>query len=238
MPATATITTYNDFEARQRARASEVDQNFLNHRGHVIPINTDTASASNNTHDLGATDHQWRSAYLQNAPYVGGTQLNKIPIGAVYDGSVPPSPVDDIGSLGRVGFQTDVDTDVVFDFSVPPQYRVGQRMSLNIRGYPETTGSCVFYSTTHLHRVDSTNITGSSTPAAVLTGTATLANSVAGLFVEDTSLKLTDASGLINGTTVTVGDILSVRLQRKATATGDTNTGKWFLTNMFVDLNL
>ena len=239
MPATATITTYHDFEALQRARASEVDYNLANHRGHVIPINTDTASSSNNTHDLGATDHQWRSAYLQNPPYVGGVQLNKIEIGNVYGGSVPPYDVAPVGNLGRVGFLGDLDTDVRFEFLVPPQYRVGQRISLNMKGYPETTGSAVFYSTTHLYRQSLTSIVGTSTPSIVLTGTATIANSISGVFLEDTALKLTDANGLINGTTVTVGDVLSVQLKRAAvSATGDTNTGLWYLTNLSVDLNL
>lgn len=237
MPATSTVTAYHDFAARQRAKASEVDYNFANHRGHVIPINTDTASSSNNTHDLGATDHQFRNAYLQNTPYVNGVQLNRFEILDIYDGSVMTELVDPIGELGRIAFPYDRDTDVRFQFVVPPQYRAGQRIALAMRGYPETTGSAVFYSTTRLHQINSANITSSSTPASVLTGTATLANAVAGLFVEDSSLKLTDASGLINGSTVSVGDVLTVQLKRATSATGDTNTGKWYAVGLYVDLN-
>lgn len=64
MPSSATVTTYYTFSANTKARASQVNANFSNHRGHNIPINTNTATASDNTHDLGASDHYWRSAYL------------------------------------------------------------------------------------------------------------------------------------------------------------------------------
>lgn len=64
MPSTATITSYFTFSAPSRARATQVNNNFMNHRGHLIPINTDTATASNNTHDIGSTDHLYRNAYL------------------------------------------------------------------------------------------------------------------------------------------------------------------------------
>lgn len=239
MPETATITSYYSFSAGTRAKSSQVNANLLNHRGHVIPIDPNTATAANNTYDVGSSDHQWRDGYFQNTPKVNNVQLNKFEIRNLYDGTSPPSIVEMVGALGRIGFSADLDQDVFFDFVVPPQYRVGQRISLNLKGYPETTGSCVFYSTAYLYRTGTTTITGSSTPAAVLTGTATIANAAAGLFQEDTQLKLTDSGGLINGATVSVGDVIAVQLKRPGlSAVGDTNTGKWFLTNLTVDLNL
>ena len=65
MPSTATITSFYSFSAGNVIRSSEVNTNFSNFRGHLLPINTDTATASNREHDLGASDHAWRKFYLQ-----------------------------------------------------------------------------------------------------------------------------------------------------------------------------
>jgi hypothetical protein len=237
MPSSATITGYNTFTGRTRAKATEVNANFQNHRGHNVPINTDTATASDNTHDLGASDHRWREAYLGNFPKVNGNAF-RMNISAVFDGTVPCDIVSPIGQLGRVAFPTSRDTDVRFDFMVPSAFTPGNRVGLVLQGYPETTGSTVFQATARLHKSASTNITASSTPAASVTNTLTMANAVAGLFTEDATLKLTDSSGLINGITVTVGDVISVGIKRSAvSATGDTNTGYWFMTGLQIDFD-
>jgi hypothetical protein len=235
MPSSATNTTFYDFVPRAKAKSSEVDHNFAVFRGHSIPINPDTQTSSDNLHDLGASDHRWRRIYLGEPPYVNGSQLGKIPIPVVLDGSTPPSVIQPQDDLARIGFPGDADSDVRFQFVVPSEYKPGNRIALTLRGYPEATGSAIFHSIARLYRMSITS--GVSVPAAVLTGTATFGNSTAGLFFEDSSLKLTDASGLINGTTVTVGQIISVNLKRAATATGDTNTGNIFLTDAIVDLN-
>ena len=59
-----TITTYPTFAQNTPARASEMNDVLGNHRGNLLPINTDTASASNLTHNLGATDHRWLNGYI------------------------------------------------------------------------------------------------------------------------------------------------------------------------------
>lgn len=237
MPETATVTTYYDFSGGRRAVADQVDANLANHRGHVIPIDPNTAAAAHNTYDLGSTEYQWRRAYLRDAPYIAGIQTNRFEIEDVYDGSVATEIVDPVGDLERIAFPADRDTDVRFQFVVPPLYTPGNRIALALRGYPETTGSAVFYSTSRLHSMSLTSIVGTSTPAAVLTGTATIANASAGLVQNDSSLKLTDANGLINGVTVTVGDLITVGLKRATSALGDTNTGRWFAVGLSVDLN-
>lgn len=58
-----TITEYNVFSANTLIRSARVNTNFANYRGDIIPINTDTATASDNSHDLGVIDHQWRYIY-------------------------------------------------------------------------------------------------------------------------------------------------------------------------------
>lgn len=63
MPSSATITAFYTFNAFTKARAYELNANFGNFRGHLIPIDTANASATDQTHDLGATDHYWRALY-------------------------------------------------------------------------------------------------------------------------------------------------------------------------------
>lgn len=88
-----TITTYNVFAAGTKARASEVNQNFSNYRGTLIPISESNAEAEGNTHDLGTLEHQWRNLYLQNAPYVNGSQQVVTPTGVImpYAGTSAPA---------------------------------------------------------------------------------------------------------------------------------------------------
>ena len=68
-----TITAYNTFSPNTKARATEVNTNFSNHRGTLVPINANTASASDLTHDLGSADHKWRKLYVQDITYDGST---------------------------------------------------------------------------------------------------------------------------------------------------------------------
>jgi len=73
-----TITTYNVFVADTKARATEVNTNFSNYRGDLLPINTDTASASNNVHNIGSLDHVWNQAFItqiQLRPFTTGATL-------------------------------------------------------------------------------------------------------------------------------------------------------------------
>lgn len=88
-----TITVYNTFVAGTKARATEVNQNFDNYRGHLVPIEEDTAAASDGTHNLGAPDHEWKSLYLSENPYVSGVQMQVVPTSAIvpYSGSSVPS---------------------------------------------------------------------------------------------------------------------------------------------------
>lgn len=74
MPSTATITSTDvtTFVAGTKAKASQVNGNFTVSRGHLLPINTDTSSSSHQSHDLGASTHEWRTLYLTNQPVVAG----------------------------------------------------------------------------------------------------------------------------------------------------------------------
>jgi hypothetical protein len=66
MPSSATITAFHTFVADTRARASQANTNFSNFRGHIVPIEPLTATASDNAYDLGSDEHRWRAAYVNS----------------------------------------------------------------------------------------------------------------------------------------------------------------------------
>jgi len=88
-----TTTGFNTFGAGTKARATEVNQNFSNFRGDIIPINESTVTASDGVHNLGGPDHEWLNIYLTNNPYVSGVQIQPLPSGVVipYAGLSAPS---------------------------------------------------------------------------------------------------------------------------------------------------
>lgn len=63
MPSSATITSFYTFTANTRARATQVNGNFSVFRGHLLPIDPNTATAISNTYDLGSTEYYWRTVY-------------------------------------------------------------------------------------------------------------------------------------------------------------------------------
>lgn len=76
MPSSATIAS-TDFTYFSNSsgiiKSAEVMGNFNIFRGHFIPVNTDTSSSSDNTHDLGAVGHQWKDARIAGTIYKNGT---------------------------------------------------------------------------------------------------------------------------------------------------------------------
>jgi len=59
-----TITVYNTFVKNTAARATEVNTNFDNHRGTLVPINPLTAASTDLTHDLGHETKRWNVGFL------------------------------------------------------------------------------------------------------------------------------------------------------------------------------
>jgi hypothetical protein len=64
MPSSATITSFFTFVANTKAKASQANTNFSNFRGHIIPIEPLTATASDLSHDLGSDEHRWNVGYM------------------------------------------------------------------------------------------------------------------------------------------------------------------------------
>lgn len=237
MPSTATITSFVTMVAGTRARANHVNNNFDNFRGHLIPINTDTATASHQTHDLGSSDHQWRRIYVKEAPFVNGVQAGRFEIPIVLDGSEPVDAQEYDNYLDRTSFAPLRTTGVIFNFVVPSNYTPGNRISLALNGFCETvTSQFAMELGSALYKASLTSMMATA-PANVLTSTASISPALANVFFTNTSLRVTDSSGRINLLTVTAGDVISCYLKRRGEAVGDTNTGFYHLTNLEIDLN-
>lgn len=82
MPSSATVTAFYVFSAGTVIRSADVNSNFSNYRGHIIPIDPNTSTAATTmTYDLGSTEYSWRGAYFQYGVMYQNTA-----------GSIPASP--------------------------------------------------------------------------------------------------------------------------------------------------
>jgi microcystin-dependent protein len=66
MPVTKTLTAYNSFGSGGLIKSSELNNNFSNLRGHIIPIDGSAASSADNAYDLGDSSYRWANAYIRN----------------------------------------------------------------------------------------------------------------------------------------------------------------------------
>lgn len=234
-----TITAYHTFVGGTKARAAQVNTNFSNHRGHLMPIDPNTATAVTNTYDLGSAEYQWRNIYLKNPPVIGGANSNRFEIPVITGGNVPPADMFDVANVQRLGFMPDADMDVHFSFIVPAEYVSGNPISLEIRGFSDATGGSTFISTAHLYQNTTTSNIGLTAPAQAFTATSNVnMPSTTGLYFKNSTLRLTGAAGTLGSVLVASGDKIAVQLKRNGTATADTLTGAVFLTDVIVDLNL
>lgn len=248
MPATNTITSFYTFIAGTRARAIQVNTNFDNFRGNILPINTDTATASHQVHNLGSVDHQFLNIYLKNPPVVDG-QSPKLEIQVVENMDLTPTrPYQIAGQAGdggtqyphtfpRVSFSPGISNGVDFNFVVPSEYTPGSRMSLTLRGYCNTSPSSFQMEVGSALYKASITAMNATLPANVFTSTSNIQPTLSGIYFFDTSLRLTTSDGKINSLTVTAGDIIACYLMRKGSATADTNTSAFHMTNLVVELN-
>ena len=64
-----TITAFTTFVASTKAKAEQVNVNFSNFRGTLLPINETTITASDLAHDIGSEEHRWKDAYLSSIDF-------------------------------------------------------------------------------------------------------------------------------------------------------------------------
>lgn len=78
MPSSATITSFYSFSANTKARATQVNTNFSNYRGHIIAIDPNTSTAATSeTYDLGSTEYRWRTGYFREVDFKSNTSTGQ-----------------------------------------------------------------------------------------------------------------------------------------------------------------
>jgi len=66
MPSSATVTAFTTFISGTKARAEQVNANYDNFRGHIIPIDPTTVSGvSDFSYGLGGADYRWGPSYIE-----------------------------------------------------------------------------------------------------------------------------------------------------------------------------
>jgi len=68
-----TITQFFTFTAGTPARSSQVDTNFSNFRGDLIPVFPNSQGSSDLAHDLGQADHRWVDLWVDRIFMAGNT---------------------------------------------------------------------------------------------------------------------------------------------------------------------
>ena len=66
-----TITTFHTFIPNTTALSAQVNVNFGNFRGDLLPINENTATADDNTFDLCTTDRRCANAHIAQTVNLG-----------------------------------------------------------------------------------------------------------------------------------------------------------------------
>lgn len=85
MPSTATITALYTFSPDTLIRSSYHNTMFSIWRGHIIPIDPNTATAApTQTYDLGSQDYRWRSVYGKLSPRIDST-TGSMTLGVAHD---------------------------------------------------------------------------------------------------------------------------------------------------------
>lgn len=85
-----TITEYSVFVPKTVIESGQVNTNFSNHRGTLLPISEDTSTALNNTYQLGTSEYIWSDSFL-----------NKATLAEISTPSTPAS------GFGRIYFKSD-----------------------------------------------------------------------------------------------------------------------------------
>jgi len=87
-----TISSFYSFSPNTKARASEINTNFNNFRGALLPINTDTLTTADSTFDLGNSSYYWKDLYISGNINVGSIPSYPVEAGTVFEASYNSAP--------------------------------------------------------------------------------------------------------------------------------------------------
>ena len=151
-----TITAYNTFVAGTKARATQVNTNFSNHRGTLLPIHESTQTAANLAYDLGSTEYYWTNIYARTLNLIGATTTSNLSI--VRDAAVTAGAFDI--KIGGTQVQRIAATSQIFEFSgttVGSMNASGASFKKNIAS-GATVSSSFLVSTTTASEITSTSL--------------------------------------------------------------------------------
>lgn len=81
MPNTISSSDIKSFQPNTKIKSAEVNQNFSNMRGDLIPLDPTISSSPDNTYDLGISSHQWRDAHIGRNLIINGTTYSSAQVG-------------------------------------------------------------------------------------------------------------------------------------------------------------
>lgn len=73
-----TVTAFYSFSPGTKARSSEVNTNFSQFRGTIVPVVPDTATSADNTYDLGSSEYYWQRGYFGGTVFRGVTTASYV----------------------------------------------------------------------------------------------------------------------------------------------------------------
>jgi len=97
-----TVTAFYTFSSGSKAQSAQVNNNFDVFRGDMIPVNSDTQTASDLTHDLGHTGHRWKDGYFERIILAGDTSAGTS-IGTTSTGNISFTVGNSVASIIPVG---------------------------------------------------------------------------------------------------------------------------------------
>lgn len=71
-----TITAFNVFTAGTKIKSADVNTNFANFRGDLVPVDASLGSAADASYDLGTPEHRWKGLYSSGGIMVGITTVS------------------------------------------------------------------------------------------------------------------------------------------------------------------
>lgn len=248
MPSTATITAFNVFSTGTVIRSAKMNENFQNFRGHILPTNTDSASASNISHDLGSDEHRWRGGYFQFLDFYSTSTAVANPTAGAFrfytkgdskfyskNSAGTESALGGGGGGGGLQWSPGANAPTEADENNTHVFRFGYSLSQEIYtslAVPTSYAPGTQINLKLAYYADDTVGTGKIETLTTLirsgdlitsttnqyTSTAAAVSCTANKVVK-TTLDLTNANGLINAVTVSAGDILIIKVLRPTTDT-------------------
>ncbi|RJP50526.1 MAG: hypothetical protein C4586_05945 [Anaerolineaceae bacterium] len=82
MPATNTITAFNQFTALTVIESAKVNANFALFRGNLLPVDPTISAAADHSYNLGSSDYRWSNVYLAQSSIFSSQTTTAISIPA------------------------------------------------------------------------------------------------------------------------------------------------------------